>query len=176
MYRRNSRSSIVICPHQHINASILVDQVHTTNPSGKTDGLYAYDKDAEYTAISRLFVEFFDSGCSMGSFLEGQSDSDIVGGFVFNEVGRNNGPTPSEDSLSDVGTYRTMRKEKAYLDICGGGAFDKPIYLNNISGGSRTCTLDAYSASGSCFLDCTLDEVGIGFARGSGRSGQAGGK
>ena len=64
----------------------------------------------------------------------------------------------------------------AHFDICRSGAFDKAFYLHNVSIGTRTCSLDGYSACGSGFSECALNERGIGFAGDSGRSRQAGGE
>ena len=71
MIQENLRSGIVICDHQYVNAPILVDQFHTAKSSGKADGLYTYNHDAEYTTVSRLFVEFGNCSCSMRGLLEG---------------------------------------------------------------------------------------------------------
>ena len=69
-----------------------------------------------------------------------------------------------------------MRIEKTHLDIGRGGAFDEPVDLHDIAVGASARPLDAYSTRGGGVSDCTLNENGIRFARGCGRSGQPSGE
>lgn len=155
--KKDSRSSVVIRAHQHVNASILVDQMGTTKSPRKADRLCAYDYDAEYTAICGLLVEFGNSSSSVCSLLEGQSDSHVVGCLGVHEAGGDDRTTPSEDGLSDVRKCLGIRKDKAYLDVCRSSAFDKTIDLHNVSVGARTRSLDAYPPGGGGFSECALN-------------------
>jgi hypothetical protein len=69
-----------------------------------------------------------------------------------------------------------MRNEKTHLDIGRGGALDETVNLHDVAVDAGARPLDAYSPRGSGVSDCALDENGIGFARGCGRSGQPGGE